>query len=315
MSFNLEKIFDPPIGAPEPERLFKPFAEPWLTGPIADHLKNKTITDLTALLTRLSLEKAAQLVAFGAVWLDDRPCLEPQQPLASHLSFRINPPAYGPVYFYEADPGRIIFEDQDLIVYNKESGRPSQGVPHDAHNNVLSALRRLLKHRGDKPNLWLLHRLDADTSGLLMLAKNKEAAGKMGLAFQKSEVQKQYLALGLGKRPSKEIFSIQAAIAKEGRRYVARPNGPGLAAQTDFEVFQSLVWSSKPSRYQVLFKALPLTGRTHQIRLHLALAGWPIIGDSFYGRPEGAGPRLMLASCGLSFTHPRSGRPVNLSLI
>lgn len=340
---DLGRIFDAPRLPPEPERPFAPFPGPYLTGPLPAHLQELTAAGLAARLTGLPLPEAAELVAFGALWLDDRPFLEPDLQLTGYRSFRINSPAYGPVRFYEADPARVVFEDRDLLIYNKESGRPSQAVPHDAHNNVLSALGRMLAGRGRSSRLWLPHRLDADTSGLLMLAKTKEAAGLMGKAFQQGLVAKKYLCLGLGPIPNSDAFSVDTPIAKEGRRYLTRPLGPGLAARTDFTVLGLVEETAETLRAakgshgltgrreedppsaghtqgprgwsRVLFEAVPMTGRTHQIRLHIAWAGWPLVGDRFYGRPESPpAPRLMLASASLAFRHPRDGREIRVEL-
>jgi 23S rRNA pseudouridine1911/1915/1917 synthase len=317
--FRIERLFDQPWPDPVLQRPFRPFAEPWLAGPVPPHWQNETVTTLAARLMRVSDAEAAALVDFGSVWLDDRPCLDPGHPLSGHGRFRLNPPAYGPRRFYESDPARIVLEDEDVLIYHKESGRPSQAVPHDAYNNVLAGLRRLVTARGDRDNrLWLLHRLDADTSGLLMLAKNQKAAGFLGKAFQNGLVAKEYLALGLGLPPREREFSVKAPIAKEGRRYVVRPRGPGLDSWTDFTV---LDWADPappqtPGLRRFLFLARPRTGRTHQIRLHLAWAGWPLSGDRFYGRPEESpsAPRLMLVSAGLTFPHPRDQRETSLSL-
>jgi 23S rRNA-/tRNA-specific pseudouridylate synthase len=276
--------------------------------------------DLVARLTRREWAEAEALVSFGCLWLDDRPFMDPAGSLAGHHHFRFNPPAYGPVRFYEADPGRIVHEDDDLLIYHKEAGRPSQGVPYDAHNNVLAALGRLLAGRGGPAGLWLPHRLDAETSGLLPLAKNQAAAGVVGRAFQAGPVAKGYLALGLGARPERDFFQVEAAIAKEGARYVARASGPGRPARINFTVLDQRPFEAGgPEMREVLFRAEPLTGRTHQIRLHLARAGWPVRGDRFYGRAEveevNPAPRLMLAAVSLSLPHPaRSGR-LEVSLV
>ena len=310
---NIDKIFDKPWPAPTPEKPFQPFPEAYITGPVPAHFQDRTVLQLAAALFKIPTELAGELVEFGSVWLDDRPCFTPNRALAGGHTFRLNPPVYGPVKFYEADPERIVYEDRDILIYNKESGRPSQAVPHDAYNNILAACGRLLTVRGDRPDLWLLHRLDADTSGLLMMAKNKTAAGVLGKAFQTGQVAKEYLCLGVGPQPEKSDFEVDAHIAKDGRRYVVRPGGPGLKARTSFSVLEADDFvANQPGWKKVLFLAKPLTGRTHQIRLHLAWAGWPIAGDRFYGRPEdeAASPnyRLMLASAGLGFQHPRTGR-------
>jgi RluA family pseudouridine synthase len=194
------------------------------------------------------------------------------------------------------DPKRIVFEDNDLLVYDKEAGRPSQAVPHDAYNNIHSSLTRL---RGI--TLRLPHRLDAGTSGLLIIAKNLKAAGAMGKAFQKGEVKKRYLALATGVKPTWDSRRVDAPLAKSQGRLVVRENGPGLSATTDFTL---LAWDSGCG----LFLAEPLTGRTHQIRLHLSFLGYPIKGDTFYGGEPAS--RLMLKAAGISFKHPITGRPV-----
>ena len=290
---------------------------------MAGFLSPGTAGELVARLTRREPAEAEALVAFGCLWLDDRPCLDPARPLAGHGHFRFNPPAYGPVRFYEADPGRIVHEDDDLLIYHKEAGRPSQGVPYDAHNNVLAALGRLLAGRAGRTRpakLWLSHRLDAETSGLLLLAKNQAAAGAVGRAFQTGQVAKVYLAWGLGAKPERDFFQVEAAIAKEGARYVTRASGPGRPARTDFTVLDQRVFEAGgPEMREVLFRAEPLTGRTHQIRLHLARAGWPIRGDRFYGRAEveeaRPAPRLMLAAVSLGLPHPARPGRLEISLI
>ncbi len=319
---DTRELFDPPRPDPPPAPFFAawPGPGPWVGGPVPPRLAGVTVAEFVARLGRLiTPEQAADLVAFGSVWLDRRLCLDPDHPMAGHAEFRINPPAYGFQRFYEADPDRIVWEDRDILVYRKESGRPSQGVPHDAHNNVLAALTRLLARRGEPAELRLPHRLDADTSGLILLAKTREAAGALGQAFQSGRVEKKYLALGLGPAPAEKTFTVKAPLAKQGPRYLAVPGGPGLPARTDF---MTPGWTDpEPPAAdgwpRTLFLAAPRTGRTHQIRVHLAFAGWPIAGDRFYGRPDERpkAPRLRLASVGLEFPHPRTGEAVRLSLM
>jgi 23S rRNA pseudouridine1911/1915/1917 synthase len=314
---GLDRIFDAPVRPPAARGGFISSAA--ITGVLPPGAV--TAGELAARLTRRPPAEAEALVAFGCLWVDDRPFMDPARSLAGLSHFRFNPPAYGPVRFYEADPGRIVHEDDDLLIYHKEAGRPSQGVPYDAHNNVLAALGRLLAGRGRPARLWLPHRLDAETSGLLLLAKNQAAAGAVGRAFQAGQVAKGYLALGLGPRPERNSFPVEAAIAKEGSRYVARASGPGLAARTNFTVLDQRDFGAGggPELKEVLFRAEPLTGRTHQIRLHLAWAGWPVRGDRFYGRAEAEearpAPRLMLAAVSLGLPHPNGTGRLEASLL
>ena len=129
----------------------------------------------------------------------------------------------------------------------------------------------------------------------------------MGKAFQENKVDKNYLALGEGPQKPEENFECRAFIAKEGGRYVTREKEPGLTAHTIFQCLRDF------GNNEYLFLAKPVTGRTHQIRLHLWHLGWPIMGDRFYHGNLQA-QRLMLKSTGLSFPHPQSGQEINISL-
>lgn len=295
---DFETLFDAPINSPPPIEL--PFSGPqrMLDGELSEHMEGAPVSELAMLLTGLSLEKARDLVDFGSLWINRGQVLDPDFKLPGKGTFRLSLPEYGTRRFYETNLERIVFEDSEILVYNKESGRPSQAVPQDAYNNVLSALTRL---RGIV--FRLPHRLDQGTSGLLMLSKNKKAAAFMGRSFQKGIVKKRYLALSEGPPPDWRECEVKAAIAKENKRYFVNVDGPGYMAHTQFRVL-----GAKDNK--VLFLAIPLTGRTHQIRLHLKHLNYPIIGDYHYGgKPH---ERLMLMAAGLKFIHPETNQPVVL---
>jgi 23S rRNA pseudouridine1911/1915/1917 synthase len=290
---TLEELFDDPI--PDPASGPPPFGVgfPSNRGFISGPMVGRSAVELAAALTGLETAAAAALVEFGSLWLSDRVVLDPSR-VVGEESFRLNLPAYSPRIFYEIDPARVVLADGDLIIYHKEAGRPSQGVPHDARNNVLAAMER---HTGLE--LRLSHRLDAPTSGLLMMAVTRQAAGRLGLAFRRGAVRKRYLALSQGPPPSFTETMVDAPVGKEDGRYRVFEPGRGLSARTRLTVL-----SRQGER--TLFLAEPLTGRTHQIRLHLASLGHPIVGDDFYGgRP---GPRLMLRASGLRLRHPGDAR-------
>jgi 23S rRNA pseudouridine1911/1915/1917 synthase len=254
---------------------------------------------LVAKLGPLSPEEARDLVDFGSLWLQDRPQPDPAKPLETGQKFRLSWPRYGPNRFYQADPGRIVFQDETALVYNKESGRPAQSVPHDNYNNAQAALERLTGQV-----LRLPHRLDAGTSGLLLVARSSAAAGILGQAFSAGRVRKLYLALTQGPPPLWSEKTVRACVAKAGQHYVARATGPGKPAQTILRVIAT-------QGGLVLWAAEPLTGRTHQIRLHLAFEGYPILGDTFYG--GGPYPRLALRAAGLRFKLPSTKEILTLS--
>jgi 23S rRNA pseudouridine1911/1915/1917 synthase len=289
---DFEPLFDAPINSPAPVEA--PYSGPSksLEGELAAFMEGESVTALVRRITNLSEVASRDLVDFGSMWINNSQVLDPNFLLPKSGTFKLCFPEYGPQRFYEANISRIILEDDCLMVYRKESGRPSQAVPHDAYNNVHSALMRL---RGIF--LRLPHRLDIGTSGLLILAKTQKAAGFLGRAFQKGNVNKRYLALSEGIAPQWKERELIASIAKEDKRYVVREEGPGLVGRTHFKVLG--VRGDK-----VLFLATPHTGRTHQIRLHLSHLGYPIIGDAFYGgRPSG---RLMLEASGIDFPHPQT---------
>ncbi|MDR3203482.1 MAG: RluA family pseudouridine synthase [Deltaproteobacteria bacterium] len=275
----------PPFGGPDSARL----------GLVPSQFLGQKPWRLISKLTSLSEIEANELITFGSFWLNDRLCLDCNLKLPEG-NFRLNLPNYRPTIFYQINPKRLIYRDEDLLIYFKESGPPSQGVPSDAHNNVLAAMERYTSL-----TLRLPHRLDAATSGLLILAVNRLSSSRLGKAFESGKVKKRYLALASGSKPNWTTKKVKAKITKISGSYVAKDSGPGYEAETDFTVLES-------GEGEVLFLAQPLTGRTHQIRLHLAYLGYPIIGDHLYGGLSA--PRLMLRASGLKFTHPTLGRPL-----
>jgi len=166
----------------------------------------------------------------------------------------------------------LLYEDADIVAYNKPSGLLS--IP-DRYNKDMPCLYHLAAKQ--QTRLWVIHRLDKDTSGLICFAKNEESHKFMSAAFLNKSVDKYYLALVHG-RPQEDRGSITAAIAEhpihKGRMSVQKK---GRASHTDFEVLDR--WNL----YSLLRLQLH-TGRTHQIRVHLQHLGHPVACDPFYGQ-------------------------------
>jgi 23S rRNA pseudouridine1911/1915/1917 synthase len=297
-SLGLSSYFGPP--SPDPPAGPLPYSgrDPVIGGELDPAMEGRPLKDLCVKVTGLGEEEACELIRFGAMWLNARQAPDPTRKLPGQGSFRLNYPPYGPVKFFETDPARVVFEDDYLLVYDKESGRPTQPTPYDCHNDVLSGLDRMTRQQ-----LRLPHRLDVGTSGLLIAVKERRAAGVLGKAFQEGRVRKRYVALNSGPAPDWDETVSEATIAKNDGRYIARANGPGLAAKTSFKVL-----ARAPGR--TLFLAVPHTGRTHQIRLHLAFLGFPILGDKTYGGQKAK--RVMLKASGVAFKHPVTGKPLVL---
>ena len=200
----------------------------------------------------------------------------------------------------------VIGQDRRLIALAKPAGLSSQGGRGQA--NTLDELLWALAEHGERPRL--VHRLDRDTSGVILAAKTKSAAAHLGKAIQARRVGKTYLAL-VGSGPtlpsSGEIDAPlrRDEIGREAYMRVCPPDHPDAeAALTRFTVMAEAATGA-------LVRLHPETGRMHQLRVHLASLGRPILGDSRYGGALTAGgapvPRLMLHALRYDFPHPEGG--------
>ncbi len=250
---------------------------------------------------RISGEQAADLIDFGSVHVRGRMERDPSLALSGGEDLFVSYPAYGTERFFEIDSSRVIFRDRFLLAYDKEASIPSQQVPFDAYNNVFAALQRYLSAEKTKERYCALHhRLDMETSGLLLFSLDRKANEPLGRAFSERGVKKQYLAWVEG-RPEEDSWTDDSDIGKTGGKY--RAVAGGKEARTSFTVL-----GRGENRSLVL--AVPFTGRTHQIRIHLARAGHPVAGDRAYGaKPDS---RLYLHAWRLTLKHPVSGKVLSL---
>jgi 23S rRNA pseudouridine1911/1915/1917 synthase len=221
-------------------------------------------------------EEAADLIDFGSIAINGRGEKNPRRVLAGGEEIRVTWPWYGTKRSYEIDPARILFRDSLLLAYDKEAGVPSQQTPADAYNNLFAALYRYVEREGARvPYVALHHRLDRETSGVMLFAIDRSVNLKLGNAFQSHNISKEYLAWVDG-APPRDRWTASEDISRKAGRYCTCPKGEGKSARTEFTVLHR-----EPGRALVL--ARPLTGRTHQIRLHLAACGHPVVGDRLYG--------------------------------
>jgi 23S rRNA pseudouridine1911/1915/1917 synthase len=242
--------------------------------------------------------QAVDLIDFGSIQVDGRQERNPGRPLRGGEVVQVFWPRGGTKRFYEIRPENILYRDREIFAYNKESSVPSQQTPSDAYNNLYAAVyRHLLAEGVSNPYVALHHRLDKETSGVMIFALERSANRRLGAGFEQKEIKKEYLAWVEG-RPEREEWVSREDIGRSGGRYVACARGRGKPAETAFRVLHA-------TADRTLVLALPLTGRTHQIRLHLAAAGHPIAGDRLYGGRSA--PRLYLHAHRLTFTHPATG--------
>jgi 23S rRNA pseudouridine1911/1915/1917 synthase len=172
-----------------------------------------------------------------------------------------------------------LFEDEDLLVVDKPSGLPVHPTARYFHNTLVAQLAK----RYPRPPAPA-HRLDRETSGLLLCTKTTEASRQLGLAFASAQVYKEYLALSEG-HPACDAFSVEAPIAEGSAaiRIAVRISPEGKAATTRVYVLRRFWREGAPF---CLLRCIPLTGRQHQIRVHLKHAGFALVGDKIYGPDE-----------------------------
>ncbi len=253
-------------------------------------------------------KEAREVVAFGAVHVSRKVVREADQVLRAGQEVRIYWPWTGVRRFYELNPDRILYQDAWILAYNKEAGIPTQATPFDAYNNVFEAAKRFLAiQKVSDSYVGLHHRLDRETSGVLVMTVSRKANKAFGRAFAEHLVEKIYLAWVLGV-PDWDTKVVRVSIARGDGLYQACPHRPGKPAETLFRVMGR-------GSEQSLVQAVPTTGRTHQIRLHLVHEGFPILGDRRYGGPKAAAAasRLLLHAWQLNFHHPMTGRKLSLT--
>jgi 23S rRNA pseudouridine1911/1915/1917 synthase len=198
----------------------------------------------------------------------------------------------------------ILFEDEDLILLNKDAGvsvHPGAGRTSGTLVDALRLHSANLSGVGGESRPGIVHRLDKQTSGCLVVAKNDRAHLELSRQFATRTVEKIYLALVAG-RLGKNAGTIDAAIGRHRvhRTKMAVAREGGREARTDFRVLRSGASAS-------LIECRLHSGRTHQIRVHLQHLGHPILGDAVYGRRRaGNYPRQMLHAWKLGFNHPRT---------
>ena len=261
-------------------------------------------------LPELSRTQLKKLIKENKVLVDNRPAkpssmVQPGNLITVHL-----PSLAPPELLQETAPLNIVFEDNDLIVVNKTAGmvvHPAQGHDSGTLVNVLLAhypdfatMEQADPDSARRPGI--VHRLDRDTSGLIIVARTPQALKNLRHQFKARTVEKTYLALVFG-YPQVPEGVIDVPLGRDPRhRQKFAPLAEGKPARTHYRVKENFV------DYSLLEIGLE-TGRTHQIRVHLAWLKCPVVGDTVYGRKKNklGLKRQFLHAWKLQFQHPRSG--------
>ncbi len=269
----------------------------------------------------LSRGAIQRLIADGHITINGQPTKPTHAPRAGEV-VRIEIPEAKPAKAKAEDiPLEILFEDKTLLVLNKPAGivvHPAAGnEEHTLVNALLHHCKGGLSGIGGVARPGIVHRLDKETSGCLVVAKNDETHVALSAQFAGRTVEKIYVAIVCGIVPRDE-GNIRAAIARHPthrKRMAVHDDNDGRAAHTGYRVIERL-------NQATLIEAHLHTGRTHQIRVHFQHLGFPVAGDATYGQRQTnklaqltryEAPRVLLHAHKLAFTHPRTGKKVSFT--
>lgn len=279
-------------------------------------------------LGTVSRSRIKGLIEAGCVRRDGTVLREPAEAVRAGAEYMLTvPPPVSAIPLPQDIPFPILYEDSDLIVLDKPAGLVVHPAPGNQDNTLVNAL---LAHCGDTlPGIGgerrpgIVHRLDKDTSGVMVVAKTEQALAKLSAAFAARDLDRAYLALVWG-LPAPGSGEIEGAIGRDprDRKRMAIVARGGKVALTRYRTLQ--IWHAAVS----LLECRLATGRTHQIRVHLASKGHPLVGDPTYLRripaaarqvPEATRrilldfPRQALHATRLGFAHPRTGQALEFT--
>jgi len=251
-----------------------------------------------------SRTKIKQLIGGGQIRLKGRPPVKPHTLVVPGDEILVDYEAEaGEIDRFEEIPLDIVYEDEDVMVVNKPVGmvvHPACGNPSGTLVNALLYHTNSLSSLGDKTRPGIIHRLDKDTSGLLVIAKNDNAHRLLASQFRRHQIDRRYWAVVRGVVQHDEMRSDEplGRSVMNRKRVIVKPDD-GKPAATWFRVLK---------RFQnaTLVEARPETGRTHQIRVHLRVLGYPVLGDLVYGVASHLIQRQALHAKEIGFTHPRT---------
>ncbi|MBN1400448.1 MAG: RluA family pseudouridine synthase [Anaerolineae bacterium] len=261
----------------------------------------------------LSRSQVRRLIDAGLVTVNNAPAKAAQR-LVPGDRVRIEQPPEAPsAPAPESMPLTILYEDEHLLAVDKPAGLVVHPAPghrqHTLVNALLAERPSVAEADLDTQRPGIVHRLDRDTTGVLLVALSRQVQLALQAQFRARQVDKRYLALVYGV-PERRQAAIEAPIGRHPvhRKRMAVLESGGRYARTEFTLRESLRGAS-------LLEARLITGRTHQLRVHLGAIGHPVVGDRIYGpqRQRIPAPRQMLHAWRLALKHPITGEPLELT--
>ena len=286
-----------------------------MTETIPSALHDQRIDRVVALIADVSRSDTASLIAAGGVTLDGVVVTAGKIKVREGQSICVDTALLPTKEMPSADPSinvSVVYSDADVVVVNKAPGivvHPGAGNPKGTLINGALALFPEMAQVGDPLRPGVVHRLDAGTSGLMLLARSQPAYEALVLALSERRVKRQYQALVWG-HPAVASGVIDAPIGRDHRDPTKMAVVvDGRFARTRYKVRKTFVQPMATSLVECELD----TGRTHQIRVHLASIGHPVVGDPTYGgaRSSLSSPRPLLHAARLGFTHPVTGQEMN----
>jgi 23S rRNA pseudouridine1911/1915/1917 synthase len=261
-------------------------------------------------LPGVTRNRIQRLIDRGAVRVDGRPVMRAAARVRSNDVVSIELPDRKPrtTTIAEELPLDVRFEDDELLIVNKPPGQVSHPAIRHSSGTLLNAL---VAHAREQWTPALVSRLDKGTSGLMLVAKTKAIHTALQRLSNANGIEKDYLAIVQGKPPARG--TIDFALDRDPwdhRRVTVRDRG-GVPSVTKFERVRYV--PTGPDRFLSLVRCRLVTGRMHQIRVHLAAKGWPIVGDVAYGVKLAGIDRQALHAWRVAFTHPTSGNRVEVT--
>ena len=284
--------------------------------PVPEGLDGERLDAALARLFGLSRARAAELISDGSVLVNGRPAVKSDRvPAGEWLDVTLPPPPITAQPRPEPVPGLVIvYEDDDIVVVDKPPGVAAHPTPGWNGPTVLQGLLaagHTIATSGAAERQGIVHRLDATTSGLMVVAKSERAYSALKRAFREREVDKIYHALVQG-HPDPLRGTVDAPIARhpsgDGRFAVVAGGRPSVTHYDTLEAFRAA------SLVEIILE----TGRTHQIRVHMAAIRHPCVGDRLYGADPVLAARLGLTrqwlhAVRLGFAHPADGHRVEFT--